>query len=258
MHKLYYKPDNSLIHRLYPLTKFIWMILGTLLVFLLTESLLLAFIAALSFLILLVIKPDIWKVRGFRFVLITGLFLLILYVLFEKTGQILWDPGMDLLLITAGGLDMGLRFSSRFLSIVFLSYIFILTTSPNDLAYSLMKLGVPYRYGFMLVTALRLSPILEEEGQIIYKAQLVRGIRYDKSGFKRLILLVQQFLTPLLISAIRKTDKLVFSMEGRGFGKTPKRTFQSRSRPSKLDAVTSILLFILCCSLIVLNYGGKL
>jgi len=153
---------------------------------------------------------------------------------------------------------MGLRFSGRFLGVVFLSYIFILTTSPNDLAYAVMKSGVPYRYAFMLVTALRLSPILEGEGQTIYRAQLVRGVQYEKSGFKKLFLLVQQFLTPLLISAIRKTDKLVFSMEGRGFGMHKNRTFRQQSSLTTSDAAAWVVMLLLTGLFLLFEYGGML
>ena len=255
MHRLSYRPDTSILHRLYPLTKLVWLILGTLLIFFLMKSVLLLIIAGFCLLILLLIYPGIWHLRGFRFVFMTGLFLFVLYLLFEKSGQVLFNPGVNILTITTNGLDLGLRYSSRFLSIVFLSYIFILTTSPNDLAYAIMKAGVPYRFGFMLVTALRLSPILEDEGQIIYQAQLVRGVRYDRSSFKKFFLLVRQFLTPLLISALRRVDKLVFSFEGRGFGKYPTRTFRNQTSLSKLDLFISIGLSLCFTTLILINYG---
>jgi len=258
MRKLSYHPGSTVIHRLYPLTKFIWLVLGTTLILLLSESILLVSIAIVSLVILHLIYPDIWRVRGFRFVFLTGLFLLILYLLFEKVGRVLWDPGIDLFIVTTVGLDMGLRFSGRFLGVVFLSYIFILTTSPNDLAYAVMKSGVPYRYAFMLVTALRLSPILEGEGQTIYRAQLVRGVQYEKSGFKKLFLLVQQFLTPLLISAIRKTDKLVFSMEGRGFGMHKNRTFRQQSSLTTSDAAAWVVMLLLTGLFLLFEYGGML
>ncbi len=258
MRKLSYIQGHSIIHRLYPSTKFIWLLLGSMLVLFLTESVLLLLIAGGCFFLLLLIHPGIWRIRGFRFAFLTGWMLFILYLLFEKTGRILFNPGVDLLTITTGGLDMGLRFSCRFLSIVFLSYIFILTTQPSDLAYALMKTGIPYRYGFMLVTALRLAPIMEDEGGTIYKAQLVRGIHHDKGYLRKIMLLVQQFMTPLLISALRRADKLVFSMEGRGFGKYKQRTFRSQDSATILDAIISLVLFGFYSGLLILNFGGIL
>jgi len=253
MHKLTYIPGRSILHRLYATTKLTWLLLGSILVFFLNDSLLLLLTAGVYLLILNLIHPGIWRIRGFRFAFLTGCVLFIMYLLFDKTGRIFLDPGVDLLILTTGGLDLGIRFSSRFFSIVFLSYLFILTTQPNDLAYALMKMGIPYRFGFMLVTALRLAPILEDEGQTIYKAQLVRGIRYDKGNLRKFFLIIQQFMTPLLISAIRRADKLVFSMEGRGFGKNKRRTFRSQAAPTYLDLIISIILLVSFSALLILN-----
>ena len=150
----------------------------------------------------------------------------------------------------------GLSYSGRFLAIVFMSYLFVLTTDPSDLAYALMNFGLPYRFGFMLVTALRLAPVMEDEGLTIYRAQLARGIRYDVANPKKFLLLVQQFMLPLLISAIRRADKLVFSMEGRGFGAHTKRTFRKRPSMTNNDLNISIGLVLFYSALLFLEYGN--
>jgi energy-coupling factor transport system permease protein len=248
MRKLAFVSGNSLLHRLYALTKLVWLVLGTILLLFLTNSWIVLFLAGACLVGLLLIYSRIWRIRGFRLVVLTGTVLFVLYLLFNKTG--------DLLQITTGGLMTGLRFSGRFMGVVFLSYLFILTTEPSDLAYALMKIGLPYRYGFMLVTALRLAPILEDEGQTIYKAQLTRGVRYDQGGPKKLVLLTTQFLTPLLIGALQRADSLVFSMEGRGFDQYPQRTFRNRTKPSRLDLISNILLVIISCVCIIINFGG--
>lgn len=254
MHKLSYQPGDSLAHQLYPLTKFAWLVIGSVLVFIIQDGRLLMITACLSVLALFSINRQIWLVRGFRLALFTGIALFLLYLVFEKTGQVLINPGINLLSITSEGILMGLRFSGRFLSIVFMSYIFVLTTDPSDLAYALMKFGLPYRYGFMLVTALRLAPVLEEEGRTIYRAQLTRGIRYDQLNLRKIVLLFQQFITPLLISALRRADKLVFSMEGRGFGAHPTRSFRKRPSATHLDLITSLSLILFFAIMIVLNH----
>lgn len=258
MHKLSFQSGNTTFHRLYPLTKFVWLLLGSGLIFLISNSYLLLLTTMISFCILYNINPKIWHIRGFRLALLTGLMLFVLYVLFEKQGLLLIDPGIRFLSVTSEGLQTGLLVSNRFLCIIIISYIFILTTRPSDLAYALMKLGLPYRYGFMLVTALRLAPILEEEGITIYRAQLVRGVQYDRSQIKKFILLIEQFMTPLLINALRRADKLMFSMEGRGFGQFNKRTFRKRTEVTMLDLYINLTLIIYFTSIIILNYGGIL
>jgi energy-coupling factor transport system permease protein len=258
MRKLTYSPGNSLLHRLYPLTKFTWLLLTTIYAFIVNRAELLVITAFFSLVMLLLVKPDISKVRGFRLALATGLTLVVLYILFDKQGKTLLDPGIGLLRVTSSGFNLGLLISSRFLLIIFSSYLFILTTKPNDIAYALMKIGLPYRYGFMLVTALRLAPILEEEGQTIYKAQLLRGVRYDQGGVIKILNLIKQFLTPLLISALRRTDKLVFSMEGRGFGRQTGRTFHRSQKATRLDLFISLILIVYFASLLFLNYWRAL
>lgn len=255
MRKLSYLEGETIIHSLYPLTKLCWLVLGTIFTFLLTDGYLLLIVCSVLMIVLLLINQAIWKIRGFRLVIATGLILFALYLIFDKSGSILVNPGIPTLMITSGGLNTGLRFAGRFFSIVLLSYIFILTTDPNHLAYSLMKIGLPYRYGFMVVTALRLAPILEKDAQTIYRAQLVRGVQYDRKNFKKIFLLMQQFLTPLLISALRRADKLVLSMEGRGFGRHKDRTFRSQTLPTSLDMGVSISLSIFFGMLILINYG---
>ena len=256
MHRLGFLPGKTLIHQLYPVTKFIWLLIISVFLFILDDSRLIGISATVLLFILIQISHNIWKIRGFRFALFTGVSIFLMYLFFNKTGETLLSIGLKFFDITSGGLEMGLRISGRFLAIIFISYIFILTTNPNQLAYSLMKLGLPYRYGFMLVTALRLAPILEDEGQAIYKAQLVRGVRYDKKGLKRLLLIIQQFLSPLVFSALQRADKLVFSMEGRGFGRYPTRTFYDQTKPSTIDFTFSIGLLLIIITCLWIDIGG--
>lgn len=256
MHKLAFSSGKSLIHRLYPLTKLIWLILGSILIFLFTKGVWLIPVNLVFLVTLLILCPRFWKIRGFKFAFLTSVILLVLHVVFIKDGPLIFEPGVDFLNISADGLEMGLKISGRFLAIILLSYLFILTTEPNDLAYALMRAGLPYRIGFMLVTALRLSPLLEEEGKTIYRAQIVRGLRYDQGRLTQIFPLVKQFFTPVLISALHRVDKLVFSMEGRGFGFQKTRTFRRQSLPSKLDLIMSIALLLFFGVLLSMNFKG--
>jgi energy-coupling factor transport system permease protein len=253
MRKLAFLPGQSILHLLHPLSKFVWLILITVFIFIIKDGLLIFAIAGWCLIYIFAVYPQIWKIRGFKFALITGMVLFILYVLFDKTGRILFDPGFSLLRLTSGGFFNGILYSGRFLTIVTVSYLFVLTTDPTDLAYSLMRIGVPYRVGFMLVTALRLSPLLEDEGRTIYQAQLVRGVRYDEGNVRQFILVIRQFMTPLLISAIRRADKLVFSMEGRGFGQYKNRTFRQKPKFKGWDIFFNLIMTTITAVVLILN-----
>jgi energy-coupling factor transport system permease protein len=160
--------------------------------------------------------------------------------------------------VSSGAIGAGIYVAGRFLSVVLLSYLFVLTTEPNDLAYALMRAGLPYRYGFALITALRLVPIFEQEGQIVYSAQLARGARYDVKSPRRLLALARHFVLPLLISALGKVDALAVSMEGRCFGKYPTRTFLRQTRATWMDGISVGVLVagILATGYWILETGG--
>ena len=178
--------------------------------------------------------------RGLRLLAGTALQLALLQVLFQRQGAVLFRLGP--LAPTTGGLAAGAYVGGRFLAVVLCSYLFVLTTDPSDLAYALMQAGLPYRFGFALVTALRLVAVFEEEGQTVYRAQLARGVQYDVRSPRRLLVLARQFLLPLLISALGKVDGLAVSMEGRCFGKYPTRTFLKQVRFTRADAAFTALL----------------
>ena len=120
LRKLTYRPGQSFFHQLYPLDKLIWLLILSVVILIVTRGILTALLAALTLATLISLFPQIWQVRGFRLVCFTALFLFILYVLFDKTGSILWDPGLRIFRITQNGITSGLLFGSRFLAIVLL------------------------------------------------------------------------------------------------------------------------------------------
>jgi energy-coupling factor transport system permease protein len=205
----------------------------------------------------------IHKVRGLRLFAFTALLLFLTQVFLTNTDPPLLQLGP--LHITAGGIARGIYTAGRLLSVILLSYLFVLTTEPNDLGYALMRAGLPYRYGFMLITALRLVPLFEQEAQTVYQAQLARGIAYDARGFaargfawgglKRFFTLARQFFLPLLVSAMSKVDALAVSMEGRCFSKYPRRTFLREVAFTRRDGVALGVLMVGMMILIVFRFG---
>ena len=176
--RITYQPGDSFLHRLHPLTKAAWLLFGTVLVFVVRSP----WAGAGAVALLLLAFPVVGRAPGpgARHAAVRhappccwGC----LQVLFVHEGAVLFELGP--LTVTAGGVEAGVYVAGRFLSVILLSYLFVLTTEPNDLAYALMRAGLPYRYGFALITALRLVPTFEQEGQIVYNAQLARGVRYD-------------------------------------------------------------------------------
>jgi energy-coupling factor transport system permease protein len=240
--RITYHPGGSFLHQLHPLTKAAWLVFGTVSVFVIRNPWVVVGAVALLVAAFPVAGVRLGQVRGTRLFASTALLLGLLQVIFVHEGALWLELGP--LVITAGGVEAGVYVAGRFLSVVLLSYLFVLTTEPNDLAYALMRAGLPYRYGFALVTALRLVPTFEQEGQIVYHAQLARGVRYDVRSPRRFLTLARQFVLPLLVSALGKVDALAVSMEGRCFGKYPTRTFLRQARATWRDGVAIGLLVL--------------
>jgi len=238
--RLTYQPGTSLLHRLHPLVKVAWLLFATVLVFVVRTPWLVLGIVALALLLFPWCGLRLGGLLGGRLFAGTALLLALLQVLFRHQGAVIFRLGP--LAPTTGGVAAGIYVGGRFLAIVLFSCIFVLTTDPADLAYALMRAGLPYRYGFALVTALRLVALFEQEGLTVYRAQLARGVQYDVRSPRRLLALARQLFFPLLVSALSKVDSLAVSMEGRCFGKYPTRTFLKEAPFARRDGFSAVLL----------------
>jgi len=240
--RLTYQPGTSFLHTMHPLVKLAWLLFLTVAAFAVPSPWLVLGIAGLTLALFPLCGLRLGGLRGLRLLAGTALLLALLQVLFQRQGAELFRLGP--LAPTTGGLSAGAYVGGRFLAVVLCSYLFVLTTDPADLAYALMRAGLPYRFGFALVTALRLVTVFEQEGQTVYRAQLARGVQYDVRSPRRLLTLARQFLLPLLISALGKVDGLAVSMEGRCFGKYPTRTFMKEAPFTRFDGLAAGLLLL--------------
>lgn len=164
--RIAYQPGGSLLHRLHPLTKGAWLLFGTVFVFAVRNPWAILATLGLTACAFLLAGFSLGGIRGTRLFASTALLLGALQILFVRQGGVLLQAGP--LVVTSGGIAAGIYVAGRFLSVILLSYLFVLSTDPNDLAYGLMRAGLPYRYGFALIMALRLAPVFEQEGQIVY------------------------------------------------------------------------------------------
>ena len=234
-----YTVGTSRLHRLHPLVKLVWLIGLTVAVFR-TPGATVPWLTVGGVMVLLwcaTVPP--WKLPGLRLWLTLALVIVAAHVAFVREGRVVLGP------VTAAGLEGGLRVAGRLLAVVRASHLFVKTTDPSSLAQTLMKAGLPVRWGFALVTALRLVPVFRVEAHHVYRAQLVRGMPYDARGPRTWWLLLRRWLLPLLVSALRTAHALSLAMEGRGFGLHPRRTFRREVRLTCGDVVAAALLIVL-------------
>lgn len=241
---LTYVDHRSLLHRVHPLVKLVILFSFSLTAFALhsiTGGIIL-FCLLLFFCGLAGLGLAFFS-RKLRFILVFGFFIFLVQAIAVKAGVLLWQLSLGpvCLSVWSEGFLGGLSMMLRFINIIGSSYLFVATTDPNRLAYALMQAGLPYRFGFMLITALRFIPIFHLELEQVKNAQMAKGIELEGLSPRNLLRAVRYLLVPLVISALSKVDFLTISMESRAFGLYPSRTYMHSHTLSKKDKIAIIV-----------------
>ena len=116
----------------------------------------------------------------------------------------------------------------KYLSVIPLGIIFILTTNPSEFASSLNRTGVSYRICTALSLTLRYFPDVARDYNTISLAQQARGIEMSgKAKTKERLKRVAAILIPLIMTTMDRIDLISNAMDLRGYGKHKKRTWYS-------------------------------
>lgn len=172
--------------------------------------------------------------RSLRFVVLFALLLFVAQVLSIREGATLVSIAVP---ITNGGLVAGAEMALRFLVILTASFLFVLVTDPDRLAHLFIRLGIPYRYGFAFILALRFVPFFRGELRTVREAQQIRRIRPSVRNLSGLRRTVRYTFVPVLVSGLLRVDSITMSMSGRAFGLHTKRT---NAQPLPIGAADGI------------------
>lgn len=232
-----YRPLDSFLHRLDARSKIIPIVL-VLVLALLTSS----FVFYVSILIALILGLLYSGVglhalaRNFKPVLVLVLITAAYHLVFsERQSPVLWDIfGWE---VTAGGLRMAGFYSLRLILFISIAFLVTLTNSPSELAEAfakvlkpLARLRVPVQeLAMILFMAIRFIPILYEEFSAIRNAQIIRGVDFSGSLFRRLKK-TTYIIIPVFIASIQRADEIALAIEARGYSQSRSRTFYSRTR----------------------------
>ena len=142
----------------------------------------------------------------------------------------------------------------KYVSVIPLGMIFLLTTNPSEFASSLNGVRVHYKAAYAVALTLRYFPDIQRDYHDISLAQQARGLDLSrkakfKDRFKNALLII----IPLIFSTLDRIDLISNAMDLRGFGKDKKRTWYTFKKMDKQDIlalVLSALIFIgsLCVS----------
>ena len=172
--------------------------------------------------------------KSLRFVIVFAFVLLVAQALSVKAGTpVLRIP----LWVTDEGLRAGLGMALRFLVILSASFLFAQATDPDRLAASVIRLGIPYRYAYLLILSLRFVPFFQRELRIVREAQRLRGIRPGIRSLRAIQTAARYTFVPVLVSGLTRVESIAMSMKGRCFGLYKQRTVRTRERRTLEDVM---------------------
>jgi energy-coupling factor transport system permease protein len=256
-----YIPAQTPIHSLDPRTKLILtLVLITLLFFIKTYTGYVLYALFTIFLIMIAKVPVGYALRGLR-PMLPVLFILWFFQVF-----FLRIPGYQvifqvwILKATDIGLRTGNLMTIRVVFLYLVTTLLTMATSMVELTDGMeallkpfRKIGVPsHELAMTMVIALRFVPTLAEEMEKIIKAQMARGVDFDRGNFIQRTIKRFPIFLPLFLNAFKRAEDLIIAMEARnytgGTGRTKMRVLKMGKEDALAFGVTaifSIALFML-------------
>jgi len=212
-----YLEHGSWLHRRHPIAKVLVLMMFFVAAFLLDHPALLAPLLGLVLAVTASTRslPVLWRVRWLM--LPVFVFTTIIWTVFYPAPA---GAPVDRLVALRYGLGMALRLET-FLSTGFL---FLATTTIEEFAFALSRLGVPYRAGFVLTLAFRLVPVFLDAALTVRDAQRCRGLDFTTGNVAQRLARYVPVMVPVFIGGLRRADQMAFALEVRGFSAGRPRT----------------------------------
>lgn len=248
-------PGYSVIHKLDPRTKIILSVLFIVTVFLAKNPITLAFLALVTFVMIVLsrisAKVILKSIKPLVFILA---FTAVLN-LFLTRGE--GDPLISfwIIKIYEEGIVRAVFMFVRVIIFILSSTVLLTyTTSPISLTDGLESLLSPLKrikvpvhsFAMMMSIALRFIPILVEETEKIMNAQKSRGADFSSGGLIKRAKALIPILIPLLASAFNRADELATAMECRCY-----RGDKNRTKLVKLEYKARDFVWMLSFALIL-------
>ena len=258
-----YFPGDTIIHRLDPRTKLIWVVI---------------FIAALftardyvSYALMIAVTVGLVAVSGVRpRNLLRGMKPLIFIICFTGILNLFYTRGGTTLFewwiftVTTAGIKRAVLMVIRIMMLICGTLLLTYTTSPMALTDGfeilfgpLKKIRVPiHEMSMMMSMALRFIPTLIEETDKIMSAQRARGADFDTGRLLERAKAMLPLLVPLFVSAFRRADELAVAMESRCYHGGEGRTRMKQLHMHRRDWLALLLGALVLAATIVMNVYG--
>lgn len=248
-----YLDRGTFIHRLDPRTK-IGLLLSLFVLAFIFDNPVYTFVV-LAFVFVIVTLAKAWKnVKNMMGLL--AIIAVVTVILFALT-----SPGTTTLfwIVKTEGLLYGITVALRLVALIVSGLVFLSTTTNEEVAIGLVKMGFPYRFSFSISTALRLVPTIIGTAVTIIQAQRSRGHDIDSGNLIARVRKFAPIVIPVFISTIRSTQVFAMALESKGFGAERQRTYLQNPSFGYQDVLTWIVLTIILVGCIwarALGYGA--
>ncbi|MDR1866952.1 MAG: energy-coupling factor transporter transmembrane protein EcfT [Treponema sp.] len=232
-----YVPGHSMLHRSNPCTKLILALMLCAACFITEHILIVAGIIALNVAVAFGAGVGIRSLKILASLIKLSIVLFIVQILFVREGKSILTLPFNIN-ITDRGLLFSLLFVLRIMAAALPLTLVLSVTKISAIAQSLVQyVNIPYKYTFVLTTAIRFIPLFAQEMTHIMEAQMARGVAFDTKNFFKKIRLILPLCVPLLIVSVRKIESGAISAELRGFNLRNRASMYRRYRFSLSDLI---------------------
>lgn len=260
-----YFPMDSVVHKLDPRMKLLFVTSFIVMVFISNNFISLAFCFGVTALVIAISKIPLKTVlKGLKPIILIVVITSILQIAYNDGGITLIDVWK--IKITSGGVLTAVFMALRISLLIVMSTMLTYTTSPTSLTNGLdrifapfKKIGLDFHTITMIMTiALRFIPTLIEEVDKIMSAQKSRGANFEQGSIiKRAKALIPLFI-PLLFNSIRRAYELANAMTCRCYNGGQGKTTMNALKFSKRDYLGLLAVILVIISIILLNiYCGE-
>ena len=241
---LAYIEKDSWIHRLTGSTKLLCFLMWSMTAMLSYDTRVLMVMLFLSYLMFKISRIDFKEIAFVFYFILVFLVINYLAVFFFSPyeGVAIYHTRHDVIkligpyTLTWEQLFYQLNMTLKYLTIIPIGLIFLVTTHPSEFAASLNKIGVSYKIAYSVAIAMRYIPDIQRDFIEISQAQQARGIDLSRrEKLPKRLNNMGAILMPLVLTSLDRIETISYAMELRSFGKYKKRTFYSERPFRKQD-----------------------
>jgi energy-coupling factor transport system permease protein len=250
---------NSSIHKLDPRTKLAVAVIFTISSFLLNShtSLLVLLFLVVLYGIIGQLYP--WDYKQIIYILIPFTIGITLFQILANVGSHPF-PAVNLfgISIPLRGIERGIVISLRTFVLAISFGLFMMTTHPTDITQAAHRMGLPFKFAYMIGFGLRFIPLFREDFQKIRQAQVSRGMNENSFGPISVVASMPVLLVPLMMTSVRHAQMLAISLEMRGLSTANEfgRTYQKVIGIRIVDRIVMTIFVIGFLVLIAFRFTG--